>query len=159
MNRLTVNNGNNKVISKEDPTYRSLAELLDIATQCTNAMTPEEKEEEVEPPPVDKPLPPMPIPRQEDIVEYSDEPAAKRQEGGYRSLCCVMPTPIYTPEFDAICAEKAKEIAAVSEENMAAHAKWREKNATVLKRNATKKEANACKKTNKAHIMVSIPRM
>ena len=86
------------------------------------------------------------------------DPKMGRSRTG-RTMSFIMSTPIYTPEFNALCAEKAKEVAAVSEENMAAHAKWREKNATVLKRNATIKEANACRNASKVHIMVSIDRM
>ena len=134
----------------DEPTYRSLAQALNTAKQYANAMTSEKKEEEVEPEPIKKQLPPMPVAQQEDIEGYEDEPGAKR---GYRSLCA--PTPIYTSKFAALCAEKEKELTAVKAENMAAHAKWHEKNAAALQRNAAIKQAKAVK----SHLMVTMSRM
>ena len=101
----------------------------------------------------------MPVAKPEkDIVRYDeDEPGSKRQGDsiGYRSLCVSTPTPIYTREFEALCAATAQERALIDAENMAAHEKWRQENASVLEWNNAIKQANVAKE----HIMCSISRM
>ena len=122
-------------------------------------MIPTQKEQELSQRPQPKSKPYMPVAKPEkDIVRYDeDEPGSKRQADsiGYRSLCVSTPTPIYTREFEALCAATAQERALIDAENMAADERWRQENASVLEWNNAIKQANVAKE----HIMCSISRM
>lgn len=149
-------------ISPDAPLYRSLAavsELYDNTRQKVHAMSPAQEEQQVADRPKPKSKPPLPVPNPEkDILRHSDdEPGSKRQDDGigYRSLCASEPTPVYTRDFEALCAATAQERALIDAENMAADEKWRQENASVLEWNDAIKQAKAVKE----HIMCSISQM